>query len=766
MNDLRKFLLFNSALIVLSFSTVFAATSQSKPPQRPIMHQAFANAGKKAGLEIWRIENFAPVAYPKNDYGKFYDGDSYIVMNTKVDNKGKLSWDIHFWLGTQTSQDEAGSAAIYTVQLDDQLGGEPVQHRETQEHESQLFLSYFKNGVRYENGGVASGFKQVETNAGGEKRLFQVKGKKNIRVRQVNLSVSAMNKGDCFILDAGRDIYVWVGKDSKRLEKLKAISAANQIRDQDHAGRANVIIVDEFSPEIDQQHFFEALGSGSFNAVPDASTAEDDAEFEQSDARRVTLYKISDAAGSLKIDTISEKPLKQEMLKTDDCFILDTGTGIYVWVGKKATKQEKEKSMAHAQTFLTTKKYPSWTQVHRTVEGAETAPFKQYFATWRDHGASHSRLIRAAINSDIESGVKNEIDDQTLQSLKKSGGHALGFMPDQGNGEPTIWLVQDAKLSLVPREAFGIFFGGDSYVIKYAYKNKQGQQRFLVYYWLGQESSNDEKLAAANFADKLNQEVGGKAIVVRIAHGYETRHFLKIFRGKMIIFSGGHVAGFKHVSDHTTGNKLFRIRGTSSDDVRADQLKEVASNLASDDVFILKTPKQTYVWYGKGGSKIEKQMANDVVKNINSDKNVVIVEEGKEPKEFWEALGGKASYNTEIDPPGAPLLDVRMFHCKILPRSKRIRFEEISSFEQADLDEDDVMVSLLDGGDEVYAWLGSGTTDEEKQKSMYMAKAYLMTDPTERNEDTAPIIRIHQSAENPGFKAFFPSWNDNFWNGK
>lgn len=146
-------------------------------------------------------------------------------------------------MGLETSQDEAGAAAIYTVQLDDQLGGEPVQHREVESHESQVFLSYFKNGVRYEAGGVASGFKKVETNAAGEKRLFQVKGKKNIRVRRVNLSVSAMNKGDCFILDTGREIYVWVGKDSKRLEKLKAISAANQIRDQDHAGRASVNIV-------------------------------------------------------------------------------------------------------------------------------------------------------------------------------------------------------------------------------------------------------------------------------------------------------------------------------------------------------------------------------------------------------------------------------------------------------------------------------------------------------------------------------------------
>jgi len=44
----------------------------------------------------------------KNEYGTFYDGDSYIVLSTVEHTDGTKSYDIHFWLGSQTSIDEMG----------------------------------------------------------------------------------------------------------------------------------------------------------------------------------------------------------------------------------------------------------------------------------------------------------------------------------------------------------------------------------------------------------------------------------------------------------------------------------------------------------------------------------------------------------------------------------------------------------------------------------------------------------------------------------
>ncbi|XP_063899286.1 gelsolin isoform X2 [Helicoverpa armigera] len=350
----------------------------------PEVHPAFANSGKKAGLEVWRIEDFEPVPVPASHHGNFYSGDSYIVLSTTGD-ASRLSWDIHFWLGSKSTQDERGSAAVLTVNLDDeQFHGAAVQHREVQGYESKLFLDYFQPAIRYLDGGHASGFNHVTINEGAEKRLFQIKGKRNVRVRQVDVSFASLNKGDCFVLDVNHEIYLYVGDNAKSVERLKAITVANQIRDQDHNGRASIEIIDADSRDSDFEKFFEALGSGDKDSVAEATEGGDDEEFEKGASTEVSLSEISDSSGSIKITKL-EPPLTKDLLNTKECYILDTGSysGIYVWVGRESNDKEKSEAMKKAEQYLKWHNYPEWVPVTRIPEGVEPTAFKQNFQEWQ-----------------------------------------------------------------------------------------------------------------------------------------------------------------------------------------------------------------------------------------------------------------------------------------------------------------------------------------------------------------------------------------------
>uniref|UniRef100_A0A672Z6E6 Scinderin like b n=1 Tax=Sphaeramia orbicularis TaxID=375764 RepID=A0A672Z6E6_9TELE len=206
-----------------------------------VSHKEFAEAGKQPGLQVWRIENMDLKPVPKALHGNFYTGDAYLLLYTT----SAPSYCIHMWLGEECSQDESGAAAIFATQLDDFLGGGPVQFREVQNFESNTFMGYFKSGIKYKKGGVASGFKHVVTNDANVKRLLHVKGRRIIRATEVDMTWASFNKGDCFLIDLGKDIYQWCGSECNRFEKLKASEVAIDIRDNERNGRAKLHRVEE-----------------------------------------------------------------------------------------------------------------------------------------------------------------------------------------------------------------------------------------------------------------------------------------------------------------------------------------------------------------------------------------------------------------------------------------------------------------------------------------------------------------------------------------
>ncbi|XP_040196793.1 advillin [Rana temporaria] len=712
---------------------------------------AFKAVTKTPGLIIWRVEKMDLVVVPPKAHGNFYEGDCYLLLYTKKSGNNLL-YDIHYWIGNDSSQDEQGSAAIYTIQLDDHLGGGPVQHREVQGYESDSFKGYFKQGIIYKKGGVASGMKHVDTNTYDVKRLLHVKGKRSVTATEVELNWNSFNLGDVFLLDLGRVIVQWNGPDSNKAERMKGMLLAKDIRDRERGGRMEIGVIEGDNEQASSELLkllYNTLGERTQTIGP--GTADEIAD--QTQKANIMLYHVSDASGQMEVTEIAKRPLVQDMLNHQDCYILDQGgIKIYVWKGKGATKAEKQTAMSKALEFIKIKSYPHSTNVEMVNDGAESAMFKQLFQKWtvKDQAVG---LGKTFSSSKIAKVSQEKFDASLLHA--KPAMAAQERMVDDGSGSVEVWRIENLEMVPVDPQWFGFFYGGDCYLVLYTYQvNKK--PHYILYIWQGRHASQDEIAASAFLAVQLDQDFKGEPVQVRVCMGKEPRHFMAIFKGKMVIFEGG--TSRKGNEDPEPPVRLFQIHGTEPSNTKAIEVPAYASSLNSNDVFLLKTQTDHYLWYGKGSSGDEREMAKQLAAILSAGSEETLAE-GQETVQFWETLGGKAPYasdkrlqqvNEDVQP--------RLFECS--NKTGRFIVTEITDFNQDDLDTSDVM--LLDTWDQIFLWIGSEANEIEKKEAPATALEYLNTHPSGRDSETSILI-LKQGFEPPNFRGWFLAWDPLKW---
>uniref|UniRef100_A0A665UIL6 Gelsolin-like n=1 Tax=Echeneis naucrates TaxID=173247 RepID=A0A665UIL6_ECHNA len=693
-----------------------------------VSHKEFVGAGKAPGLQVWRIENMDLKPVPKALHGSFYTGDAYLLLFTT----SAPSYNIHMWLGDECSQDESGSAAIFATQLDDFLGGGPVQYREVQNYESNTFLGYFKSGIKYQKGGVASGFQHVVTNDMNVKRLLHIKGRRAIRATEVDLSWGSFNKGDCFIIDLGKDVYQWCGSECNRFERLKASGVAIDIRDNERNGRAKLHMVEEGE---EPAAVIEVTHNHTHTPPKD--------------------QHISDASGTMKVSPVAPaSPFKQAMLSPEECYILDNGVdrNIFVWKGPKANMSERKAAMSAGQQFIKEKGYSNKTQIQVLPAGAETTLFKQFFSDWKDKDETTGPSKAFTIGR-IAKVEQVPFDASTLHSNKAMA--AQHGMVDDGKGKVKIWRVENGEKVPVDPSSYGHFYGGDCYLILYSYR-QGGREQHIIYTWWGLKCTQDELAASAFLTVKLDDSMGGAPVQVRVTQGQEPPHLMSLFQGKpMIIHNGG--TSRKGGQSQASSTRLFHIRQSSSRATRAVEVEATASNLNTNDTFVLKSPNALFVWRGVGASDEEMEAAKHVVGFIGGSASHV--SEGKEPADFWSALGGKKDYQTSkslqnmVKPP-------RLFGCSNKTGRLILYINEVpGDFTQSDLATDDVMI--LDTWEQIFLWVGKEANAEERKGAPKIAKDYIDSDPSGRRG--LPITTIKQGAEPPTFTGWFQAWDPKMW---
>jgi len=708
----------------------------------------FKGAGIKPGVQVWRIENLKPVAWPEKDFGKFFQGDSYIVLKTKQrQGSSTFEWDIFFWLGSDTTQDEMGVAAYKTVELDESLGGGPVQHRETQGYESEQFMQCFKS-VQYMKGGAASGFKKVERGVH-EDQLLQLKGNRVVRCSPVPTKASSLNAGDVFILVKSDVIIQWNGSESNKKEKRKALEVTTAIKDEERGGKARIMVCEQGEePAV----FWESLG-GKGPIKPPVS--DDDVAAQKCVPK---LIRVSDAAGSLVTSPVAEGDLNKTMLDTKDVFLLDVGSEIYVWIGKGASQDERKGGMKVGTDYCAQGSRPKGTKVTKVLETSEPATFKANFSTWAEPvGLQPFGYTPRTSKKEEDKSIGDHVGSMLAGVGNMFSGKRNSRSSSMAGVEPVsteVWRIEDFKEVPLEKDFFGQFYAGDSYIVKYTYKNGS-KEEYMIYIWQGATSSQDEKGASALVATKMDDALGGAATQVRVEMGKEPSHFVKLFDGKMVVRSGGKASGFANRGDtdsyDTDGTELFQVRGNDPKSTRAVQVPEAASSLNSGDCFVLLTPSTLFVWQGSGANESEVETATKVAETLKFARAFEHIVEGSEPDAFWSAIGGKGEYpqtKVALDVEREPML----FHCS--NETGTFKIEPIYEFAQADLEEDDV--HILDVYTSVFVWLGSESNQLEKEKATESAQEYIKA---QGYPEGTSVVVVKSGQEPPIFTMNFLGWD-------
>ncbi|XP_019444045.1 PREDICTED: villin-3-like isoform X2 [Lupinus angustifolius] len=717
-----------------------------------VLDPAFQGVGQRPGTEIWRIEDFQPVPLPKSVYGKFYMGDSYIILQTTQGKGGTYFYDIHFWIGKDTSQDEAGTAAIKTVELDASLGGRAVQHREIQGHESDKFLSYFKPCIIPLEGGVASGFKKPEEEEF-ETHLYICKGKRVVRIKQVPFARSSLNHDDVFILDTQDKIYQFNGANSNIQERAKALEVIQFLKEKYHEGKCDVAIVDDgkLDTESDSGEFWVLFGG--FAPIGKKLISEDDIVPETISAQ---LYSIAD--GEVKP---LEGELSKSLLENNKCYLLDRGAEVFVWVGRVTQVEERKAACQAAEEFIASQKRPKSTRITRIIQGYETHSFKSNFDSWPSGsttaGAEEGRGKVAALLKQQGIGLKG---------IAKSTPVIEEIPPlIEGGGKMEVWQINGSAKTPLAKEDIGKFYSGDCYIVLYTYHSGERKEDYYLCCWFGKDSIEEDQKMATRLANTMFNSLKGRPVQGRIFEGKEPPQFVALFQ-PMVVLKGGLSSGYKKLiaekgsPDETYTAEsiaLIRISGTSIHNNKAVQVDAVASSLNSAECFVLQSGSTIFTWHGNQCSFEQQQLVAKVAEFLRPGVAVKHAKEGTESSAFWFAVGGKQSYTSKKvtnDVVRDPHLFTFSFS-KDIPG--KLQVEEVYNFSQDDLLTEDIL--LLDTHAEVFVWIGHCVDPKEKQNAFEIGEKYIdLAASLEGLSRRVPLYKVTEGNEPCIFTTYF-SWD-------
>ncbi|KAF1743050.1 hypothetical protein MXB_2655, partial [Myxobolus squamalis] len=470
--------------------------------------------------------------------------------------------------------------------------------------------------------------------------------------------------------------------------------------------------------------------------------------FDEIHLSRPIVYRLHVGSGYIELPQaeLSSNRLTRDILKTDSVYIIDCWDDVYVWSGKKTTRIIKEAARRLASQLEKFFIRPVSESVQVVKEGQESMIFKSHFYGWDDIcEASDKKKPKL----DKTLNMKNKFLTHEDFNLPKMDISNI-FMPrqlhltddycqsmldavDEYLDKMDCYIFYNKLFIKLPEPERGQFYSNECYVFlcktvipvhdpSAVSTSSDGDEeieckmeiKYRVFFWEGRHCSRTGFLTFSfSLKKQFEQCFGEKLTIERIHQQQEPYEFLALFHPTFIINRGFRPSEPKLAiyPDINTRPRFYQIRNTMGIiTLRCVEVDLDAKLLCSKLLYILTVPEfgengVVYLWVGNMTDESDRNPADIISQSFKLYKSydLIVINEGEEPNEFWEVIGGKQAYDSSA----AFLESSRLFRCSNETGFYGMK-EKYLDFCQDDLIDEDVM--MLDTGSKVFLWEGSNAS--------------------------------------------------------
>ncbi|XP_037720953.1 uncharacterized protein LOC119554215 isoform X4 [Drosophila subpulchrella] len=489
--------------------------------------------------------------------------------------------------------------------------------------------------------------------------LLHVKGRTHVQTRLVEPVHTSLNRGDCFILVAGSQLFRYVGSFANVIEisrSKKICAAIVENKDLGCTATQEVILTDgKYLKERQWRQFWQLLGKKEDDPseIAECGHADEDDVFESSLIETNKIYEYQDEA-LVPMDKFWGCIPKVDMLDTRKVLVFDFGSELYVWNGKNAPSDAKraamrlaqehfgaEDSADYAECYLNPLNYvsivgrrenakyakrtaqrPEWCVLGKITQNMETVLFKEKFSDWpeleredleKDYLSNGVHVVRALNGTALHKGEPYLEPNLVLEQANLGRGNFY-YDTDTMRHFDVItkstdkWQIHEFNFDAANnREDYGHFYSAESYIVRWIY------QISVTVRELSGKVSNRSTVGRDRFVyftwqgqDSSANEKGAASLLtveldkekgaqMRVSQGDECTAFVRLFRQMW-----QHRGRKEQCLERRSQWRLYQLQGNVNEETLLKEVDCQSSQLRSRSSMLLIHGSQgdVIVWHG------------------------------------------------------------------------------------------------------------------------------------------------------------------------